>query len=270
MADLTPDAPCRWLARDWPSAGPVTARVAACSTALHNLFAAADYVSQGIVDTALTGSTDASLVQLYLASFLRLGALSRDGCFPYDARHAGFAAGEGAAVFILANEKTIEGEDLDPLARIVAWRTSADSWHTTSLRSDGRQVTLLVERLLADAGLQPSDIDLVSTHGTGTAQGDSAEAEALRSIFADRTPPVFSVKGAVGHLMGASGGIEVAACIECLSHGIVPATAGFETLAHDCQRISVHRRSLRRPVRRILKWTLGFGGHLSACILERP
>ena len=271
LLDLLPDAPARLLASRFGLTGPRQGRTGACATGLLNVLQAAEWIALGKCDAALAGSTEATLTPLYLSSFLNLGAMHREGCHPWDRRHAGFVAGEGAAVFLMASEQAAERAGLEPIAALTGWALRGEAHHQTATQRGGTQVEGLLRAVLADAGRTPGDMDLLATHGTGTRQNDEAEARGLKRLYKGvPLPPISGVKGAIGHLMGAAGAVELAACLVAMQTGILPATAGFEEPAPECSNLHVLRESQRAPVRRVLKWNLGFGGHLAGCVLERP
>ena len=271
LLDLLPDAPARLLARLYDLRGPRQGRTGACATGLLNVLQAADWIALGKGEAALAGSTEATLTPLYLSSFLNLGAMNRKGCHPWDRRHAGFVAGEGAAVFLLASERAAERAGIEPLAMISGWALRGEAYHQTATQRDGAQVEGLLRAVLADAGRSPAGVDLLAAHGTGTGQNDEAEARGLHRLYKDGTaPPVFGVKGAIGHLMGAAGAVELAACLAAMHEGLLPATAGFEHAAPECTNLHVLRETRNAGVRSVLKWNLGFGGHLAGCLLEAP
>lgn len=268
--DLLPDAPARHLARSLNATGPIQALVGACATGLHNILRAAEWIADGRAEIAVAGSTEATLTPMYLSSFAKLGALSRTGCHPFDHRQCGFLAGEGAGLVVLASEPALHRANLQPIARISSWANLAEAFHQTGTKSDGRHVLRLLEMTLARARRAPEEVDLLHAHGTGTRQNDRAEAAALRQLYQKgRMPAVFSAKGAIGHLMGAAGSVEFIQCLECLTRGMLPGTAGFERAAAGCGEINVLTDTQSAPVRRVLKWNLGFGGQMAACLIER-
>lgn len=270
LLDLLPDAPARAVARWVGAEGPRQALVGACATAMQNVIRACEWIVDGAADMAVAGSTEATLTPIYLQSFLKLGALSPKGCFPFDERRCGFVAGEGAGLFVLASEEAAARAGLEPLAWITSFATAAEAWHQTAIRTDGRQVEGLVKILLRKAELAPEEIGLIGLHGTGTALNDAAEAAALRLIYANsKMPPVFSTKGAIGHLMGGTGGVELAAVVECLRAQIAPATVGYASPAEDCRGLEILTAAQPQTMSRALKWNMGFGGHLAGCVVER-
>lgn len=267
LMELLPDAPARWIAEQTRVSGPVAGYVSACATGLHNIIRGADWIREGYADAVIAGSSEATLTPLYLASFLNLGAMTRDACRPYDPNRSGFVPGEGAALFLLTRRDIADRARLPVVVRIDATASLAEAHHPTAVNVDGHQVERLIRRTLGD--IPAHRIDAISTHGTGTRQNDEAEAAGIRRVFGDTQPPVFSTKGAIGHLMGATGSVELAACLWALHHQTVPATVGHQTLAPECHGLRVLTAPTPSRIDTILKWNLGFGGHLAAAIISR-
>jgi len=260
-----PDALARWIACDFDARGPVEARVAACATGAHNLIAAADALRGGTVDFAIAGCSEATLHPLYLASFAALGLLTPDACRPYDARRNGFAVGEGAALFAMCRRELATALGLPVLARVTGWATGSDAYATTAMNPDGKLLAHVARKALAMARIDVDSRDYIQAHGTATASNDTAELAFARELCGGRVPLV-SLKGALGHLMGAASGVELAACIASLHDGFIPGTAGFEEPADASVRIQ--REPESRAVHRILKIASGFGGQVAAVVLQ--
>jgi len=269
--DFPADLPARVLARRFDLRGPSQGLVSACATGLHNITRAAEWIADGRADFAIAGSSEAALTPLYLASFRNLGAMSAKGCFPFDARHDGFVAGEGAALFVLATEDACLRAGIEPLAELRGWASASEAHHWTSTKPDGKHVASLARRAMRDAGVVAGDIDLVSLHGTGTPLNDEAESRALADLFAGcPMPPAFGVKGAIGHLMGAAGSVELACSVIALRGQFAPGTPGMETAAPNCGSAHLLESAERHRIECVLKWNMGFGGHLAGCVIARP
>lgn len=259
-----PDALARHIARELGARGPVQARVAACATGAHNLIAAAGWIRSGIVDAAVAGCSEATLHPLYAASFAGLGLLTPGACRPFDARRDGFAIGEGAALFLLASRPAAERLRLEPLAWLPGWATGSDAYAMTGMNPDGAAHARLASRALHMSGMAMRGVDYVQAHGTATSANDTAEL-----AFARRAgvPRLVSIKGAVGHLMGAAAGVEAAACAASITHDLIPGTAGFEIPADP--GVPVQSTSQARPVRAVLQVAAGFGGQMAAIVFTR-
>lgn len=247
--------------------GPNEAFVGACATGLANITRACEYILDDQADIAIAGSTEATLHPLYLSSFQNLGALSPNGCFPYDARHDGFIAAEGAALFVIARRSLAQRAGQPPIARLAGWAGGSDAFHPVGIDPSGATIAATIRRALRQADCSPDDIDWTSGHGTGTIANDTAEANALRAVFAGTTPRVHSFKGAVGHTMGAAGSVELAAMLAAMESGILPPTVGFAEHAPECAGLDVRAQAEERQTHRALKLSFGFGGHILAAVV---
>lgn len=259
--------PAVCLARWCGAAGPNQAFVGACATGLANITRACEYLLDGQADIAIAGSTEATLHPLYLSSFQNLGALSPTGSFPYDTRHSGFVAAEGAALFVIARRDLAARAGLAPIARLTSWAGGSDAYHPVGIEASGATIAATIGRALRRADLSAAEIDWVSGHGTGTLANDTAEAAALRGVFAGSSPRVHSFKGAVGHTMGAAGSVELAGMLAAMEAGVVPPTAGFKELAPECDGLAVSTIAEPHATRHALKLSFGFGGHILATVL---
>ena len=268
LPDLLPGAPANWLARAIGACGPRQSLVGACATGLMNVIRAGEWVAEGHADIALAAAAEASLTPVYLQSFLGLGAMNRVGCFPYDTREAGLVAGEGAAVLLLVSEEVVERGCIDPLGEWLGGLSLAEAYHPTAINTDGQQIIRMVRTLLKQTGISLAEIDVICTHGTGTVGNDRAEAAALLQLYPEKMPHIFATKGAIGHLMGATGIVELAACLT-IRHNLLP-TVGFHTPAPGAERLNLRRTAgTAEGINEvILKWSLGFGGHLAAGLLR--
>lgn len=262
--------PALAIARAWDCRGPSQAFVGACATGLTNISRAAEHIEADACDAAIGGSTEATLHPVYLASFRNLGALAITGSYPFDGRHEGFVAAEGAALFLFARRDIAAAAGLRPIARIAGFAAGSDAFHPVGIEATGASIERVGRRAMARAGWNPEDVDWVCAHGTATAGNDRAESAALNRIFAQscKCPPVVSIKGALGHTMGAAGSVELAACVAALQGQFIPATAGFRSLSPDCSPLEIPREPIGRPWNRVLKLSFGFGGHLVAMAME--
>jgi 3-oxoacyl-[acyl-carrier-protein] synthase II len=236
----------------------------------------AELIRSGACQTALAGGTDASLHPGLLASYRRLGVLAQPGddptgcCRPFDRTRTGFAVGEGAGVIVLEEWEHALSRGAQPLAEWVDGRLGGDPSGLTLVDASGGALAGLVRRLLAAAELPPEQISCVCVHGTGTELNDSAESAALRQILGSHASgiPVFGVKGALGHLMGAAGAVETAVSILAVRDQTFPGTANFRR-ADSGQGIHVQPETRNDvTISSLLKLSLGFGGQLAAGIIR--
>ncbi len=274
---VPPSIPAAALSRHFNLRGPCLAPIAACATGLVAILRGARLVREGICDAVLAGSSDASLTWPVVASFRRLGVLAdrsrppAEACRPFDQHRSGFVVGEGAGCLLLerwehalARGAPLHAEWIDGLER-------GDPTGITLLPEDPVCLVRLLEDLFNRTGSTPAEIDAVSLHGTGTVMNDRYEAQALRSVVGDRGESLrgFSVKGGIGHLLGAAGSVETVFSVLALRDQVLPPTINCERPAEDCPFPVTGTAAQSRPVESLLKLSLGFGGHLSAGILTR-
>ncbi|MFV0442190.1 MAG: beta-ketoacyl-[acyl-carrier-protein] synthase family protein [Planctomycetaceae bacterium] len=276
-SSVPPSAAAASLSAKWGWQGPSLAPVAACATGLVSLIRASALIRDGRCDVVVAGSSDASLQPALLASFRRLGVLASvktdpgTACRPFDARRRGFVAGEGAAALVLERWDHAVARRVPILAEWVDGLQRADPHGLTLLPADPKDLVKLLVDLLRRTDMQPSDIDAVSLHGTGTRMNDAYEAAALRALCGRHADHLrcFALKGGIGHLLGAAGSVESLAAVCALRDQVLPPTVNCDWPAADCQIPVTGPVAENTPVRTILKLSLGFGGHLAAGLLRR-
>jgi 3-oxoacyl-[acyl-carrier-protein] synthase II len=247
--------------------GPGFSVASACATGSHAIGEAARMIQRGEADAVLAGGSEAALVGLSLAAFRRMGALSREGLSrPFDINRDGFVMGEGAAVLTLEREEHARARGAQILARIVGYAASNDAFHMTQPEETGRGAEQAMRAALADAGAQPTDVGYVNAHGTGTPYNDRIETAAIRRVVGDGGAPVSSVKGNIGHTLGAAGALEAIACIEALRRGALPPTLGLREIDPECAADHVVAAPREAPdLQLALSNSFGFGGQ-NACL----
>jgi 3-oxoacyl-[acyl-carrier-protein] synthase II len=266
----------RHLAAEFECQAGILSPVAACATGLASLIRAAELIRCGDCSVVLAGSSDAALHPGLLASYRRLGVLARPGtqpeqcCRPFDRQRQGFAVGEGAAALVLEDREHAQRRGAPLLAEWIDGGLASDPSGLTLIDPAGTALAECVRRLLRRNDLSPESIAAVSLHGTATRLNDQAENAALRTALAltQRRLPGFGLKGGIGHLMGAAGAVEIAAAILALQQGVLPPTVSHQQAEEDCA-LEFSSTPRPGPWDRMLKVSLGFGGHVAAAVLER-
>jgi 3-oxoacyl-[acyl-carrier-protein] synthase-1 len=242
--------------------GPNYVVSSACSSSGKVAASARRLIRGGVVDAVLVGGSD-SLTRMTLQGFHSLGILSSSACRPFGAGRDGINIGEGAA-FVL-----IEREADDAKVHLLGVGESSDAYRMSSPEPTGRGAKEAMERALAQAGLNPDDVDHINAHGTATKLNDAAEALAIEAVFGDRVP-VSSTKGYTGHQLGAAGGTEMVFAIHACLTGRLPATLGCDPLDPEI-RINVQREAGEAKVRRVLSNSFAFGGsNVAVLVGEAP
>ncbi len=256
--------------------GEVALHASACAGGTLAVAHGAARIERGDAQVVLCGAADSMVEPFGLGGITRLGAPSPrnapDACRPFDRRRDGTVMGEGAAMFVLESEAHAAARGTPVLARVLGWGSTQDGWRLTAPRPDGEPARRAMEQALRRSGLEPRQVGYVNAHGTGTPLNDAAEARAIRSALGawGSQVPVSSIKGAVGHLMAASGAIELAACLLALGRGVLPGTAHYREPDPECG-LSVLTAPLRlaQPATAVLSNSFGFGGQNATVVLGR-
>ncbi|NGM47209.1 beta-ketoacyl-[acyl-carrier-protein] synthase family protein [Rhodobacter sp. SGA-6-6] len=229
----------------------------ACASASHALGLAFREVREGRVPMMLAGGSEAMLLFGGVKAWEGLRVLSPDACRPFDVQRNGMVMGEGAAVFVLEDADHAAARGAAPLAEIAGFGMTADAGDIVAPSAEGAAAAM--RAALADAGMAAAEVGYVNAHGTGTLANDRAEAAALRQVLGDGVA-VSSTKGAHGHAIGATGALELLACIAALRDGTIPPTAGCLTPDPDCGLDIVTGAARRAEVAAALSNSFAFGG----------
>jgi 3-oxoacyl-(acyl-carrier-protein) synthase len=247
--------------------GPAFSVASACASGADGIGQAMWLLRNGVVDVALAGATEASLTRLALGSFDRLGALSRRGASetpsPFAKGRDGLVMGEGAAIIVLETLDHARQRGAEILAELKGYAATSDAFHVTAPAENGSGGSKAIRGALADAEMTPGDIDYVNAHGTGTQLNDLAETQALKAALGARAReiPISSTKSMTGHLMGATGAVEVILCVQAIRTGIVPPTIHLVEPDPECDLDYVPNEARQHRVRAVLSNAFGFGGH---------
>ena len=262
-------APAVRLARTLGCRGPVVTPQLACASGTHAIALAAGWVRQGRADVVLAGGTD-FLCRFVVAGFNCLRATA-ERARPFDVTRRGLVLGEGAAIVVVEEAGHAARRGARLLARLAGVGCAADATHMTAPDREGGGATRALLAALDDAGLTPAAVDFVSAHGTGTPYNDAMEAVALARVFGAGRVPVNSIKGAIGHTLGAAGALEAVLCVETLARGVIPPTAALETVDPVCAVLDlVHGAPRRHAVGAAVSTSSGFAGTNAALVFTHP
>ncbi len=238
--------------------GPCWVISTACSSSAKVFGSAARLIEAGLIDAALVGGVD-SLCLTTLYGFNALELLSPDICRPWDAGRRGLSIGEAAAFALLQRDCAT------PQGWLLGVGESNDGHHMSTPHPQGLGAILAMRAALDNAGLAPEAIDYINLHGTATPSNDSAEDQAVATVFGHATP-ASSTKGATGHTLGAAGGVEAAISLMALGHGFVPGGVNLQQ-ADPRLRVQYVARSRGAPLRAVLSNSFGFGGSNASLVL---
>lgn len=223
----------------------------------------------------ITGGSDSMISHVSYTGFYMLRAMSLDNnpttaCRPFDRRRSGTVLGEGAALMLLEDSSKTKKKDI--LAEIVGYGCSMDAYALTDPDPSGKQLAKAIASALKDAGLQPSEIDAIHLHGTGTIKNALAEYQALLQIFGSRASeiPVYSMKGQIGHLIGSCTAVEILAVLHSIEKQEILPTVNFEITDPNAPLYVVKNKPLPLSIKYLLKVNASFGGHNTALIFKKP
>jgi len=267
LAGALYDSPARNLARGLGARGPVLTVSTACASGATALGVGAELVREGVADLVVAGGYDV-LCRFVMKGFDVLRALTRDAIRPFDRRRSGTLLGEGAGLVLLAREQ--DAADGPRLGRLLGHASGSDGSHIAAPDPNGRGLEYSVRAALAEAGVAPSAIDFVSAHGTATPLNDRVETNVLKRVLGRRAHeiPVNSIKGYMGHTMGAAATLEAIMCLLAARHGVIPPTVGFEEPDPECDLDYVPRTPRPARPRIMLSTSAGFGGCNASLVLE--
>ena len=273
-----PNMPLYHVARLLGLRGPSYNCLTACAASCQAAGEATEALRLGEADVMVVGGSHSMIHPLGVTGFNRLTALSERNeeparaSRPFDRDRGGFVLGEGAGVLVLETLDHAVGRGAAILAEVAGYGSTADAYRITDQHPDGEGAVLAMRRALDDAGLTPADVDYVNAHGTGTEVNDSTETRAIRAVLGDRAGrvPVSSIKSMMGHLIAASGAVELIACVLAIRDRALPPTINLESPDPACDLDYVPneaRRVDRLDV--ILTNNFGFGGQNDTLAVRR-
>ena len=244
-------------------AGPAVVVSSACSSSAKVFGSARRMMAAGLIDAALVGGVD-SLCLTTLYGFHSLQLVSPHPCRPFDPGRDGISIGEAAAFALVERAP----DSLDPNAvMFLGIGESSDAYHMSSPHPEGKGAQAAMLQALSAAGLQPTDIDYINVHGTGTPSNDNAEARAVATVLGGEVP-CSSTKGATGHTLGAAGALEAVICALALQHGVMPAGLNSTTIDPSLG-VNYLLANRWQKVSRVMSNSFGFGGSNCSLILGR-
>ena len=257
--------------------GPNFAVVTACASAANSVGEAYRSILREETDVVITGGSEAALTPIGLASFCALKGLSTRNdapaiaSRPWDKDRDGFLLAEGAGVVVIEELEHAKARGAKIYAELIGYASSADGYHITAPDPVGKGASMAMRLALKSAELAPEDVHYINAHGTSTQLGDIAEARAIKQVFGDWATSglmVSSTKSSTGHLLGASGGVELIACALAITEQIIPATFNLDNPGEECDLDFVPKTPRQKKVDVVLSNSFGFGGH-NACLLLR-
>jgi 3-oxoacyl-[acyl-carrier-protein] synthase II len=257
--------------------GPNTTVTTACAASTHTLGDATRMIQHGDADVMLAGGSEASLCEVGISAFNAIRALStrndapEKASRPFDRDRDGFVPGEGAGILVLESAQHAANRGARIYGEVLGYALTCDAFHQVAPDETGEAPARAVTLALADAGIEPKDVDYVNAHGTSTQLNDAGETKALKIALGDHAYKVAisSTKSMIGHLLGAAGAVEAIATLLTINRGIIHPTINYENPDPACDLDYVPNQARRKDVRIAISNGFGFGGHNAVVVLKK-
>jgi 3-oxoacyl-[acyl-carrier-protein] synthase II len=257
--------------------GPNMAPVSACASGADGVGIAYEMIMRGHATAMVCGGSEATVTPVGIASFDRMGAMTRENdnptkaCRPFSADRSGLVMGEGAGVLVLERLDSALARGAEPLAELIGYGCTCDAFHISAPLEDGAGAAKAMAMALKHAGLRPEEVDFISAHGTATDLNDPMETRAIKTVLGEHAykVPISGTKSMTGHMMGATGALEALLCVQAVRTGKVPPTLNLTTPDPQCDLDYVPNVARDVPVRVAMTNAFGFGGHNSVLIIQR-
>lgn len=255
--------------------GPCLPVVTACATSTHAIGEAYRAIKHGYADAIIAGGTEAAVIPLGIAGFANAKALSRSedpkyASLPFNKNRGGFVMAEGAAMLVLEEYEHAVARGAEIIAEVCGYGNTCDAHHVTAPRPDGTTQAAAIRQALDEAGYTSDDVLYINAHGTGTALNDVSETLAYKMALGEDAykAHISSIKGSVGHMLGAAGAAEAVASVLALKNGIVPPTLNLDEPDPECDLDYTPNAAVKADLTIAISDSLGFGGH-NGCVAFR-
>ncbi|WP_165250701.1 beta-ketoacyl-ACP synthase II [Paludisphaera soli] len=261
----------------WGLRGPISAIATACASASNAMGDSLKLIQCGDADVIITGGSEAAITHMGLGGFAAMRALStrnddpQRASRPFDRDRDGFVLAEGAGILIFEAEEVARARGARIYAEVLGYGTAGDGYHITAPDEQGRGAARAMKRCLADARVPADAVDYINAHGTSTPLGDLAETVAMKSVFGPHASrlQISSTKSQLGHLLGASGGVELIASTLAIHRGVLPPTINLDEPGEGCDLDYIPNVAREARVDHVMSNSFGFGGHNASLLVGR-
>lgn len=266
-----------WVAISFGVKGPNSAVATACASGGHAIGDAFKIIQRGDAQVMVAGGTESCICQTGVGAFCAMKALStrnnepERASRPFDKNRDGFVIAEGAGVVLMESLEHARKRNASIYAELVGYGMSGDAYHMTAPDPEGAGAARAMNEALRQAQIKPEEVSYINAHGTSTPLNDKVETLAIKKVFGEyaKKIPVSSIKSMTGHLLGAAGAVEFAACCLTIKHNIVPPTINYETPDPHCDLDYVPNKAREVKVDVAMSNSLGFGGHNASLVVRR-
>lgn len=274
---LMPNGAAGMIAIDHQIKGPCFSVASACASGSDGIGTAFLMLKAGMIEAALAGAAEMTICSVGVAAFDRVGAMSRRNDDysmtpqPFDRNRDGLVMGEGAAVLVLETESHAKARGAHILAELAGYGATADAFHVTAPHEQGAGGSAAMRMALDSAKSSVDELGYINAHGTGTPLNDQSETRAIKAAFGERAYaiPVSSTKSMTGHMMGATGALEVIFCVQAIREGILPPTIHYETPDPECDLDYIPNKAREKKINLAISNAFGFGGHNAVLAIRK-
>jgi beta-ketoacyl-acyl-carrier-protein synthase II len=254
--------------------GPNMSVASACASGSDGIGQAWLMLKSGMIDAAITGASETSLIEIGIAAFDRTSAMThRTEAVPqpFDRERDGLVMGEGAAILVIETEEHARARGATIVAELAGYAATADAYHITAPSDSGAPGAQAMRLAVASAGANLDEVGYINAHGTGTVLNDAGETRAIKRAFGERAHaiPVSSTKSMTGHIMGMTGALEAIFCVEAIRTGLLPPTINYRTPDPECNLDYVPNTARQARIDLAISNAFGFGGHNSVLAIRR-
>ncbi|SJZ87530.1 beta-ketoacyl-ACP synthase II [Fructilactobacillus lindneri] len=249
--------------------------VNACASGTNAIGNAYEYIKAGKAKVMIAGGTEAAVTKMGIAGFASLTALStatdpKDASLPFDKDRNGFVMGDGAGTLILEDYDHAKARGAKILAEVVGYGTTSDAYHLTAPDPEGKGAIAAMKQAIDEGGIKPEELDYVNAHGTATHANDVSEAGAIGKLFKDNDHlKTSSIKGMIGHSLGAAGGLEAVAVVGALENDQMPVNVGMKNKDPEIKIDLVNDQNKNDSIKTAISNSFGFGGHNAVIALRK-
>jgi 3-oxoacyl-[acyl-carrier-protein] synthase II len=274
---MLPDSPCSKVSLTYGLRGPNFAISTACATGNNSIGEATEIIRRGDSKAILAGSSEAGLVDVAIAAFNNMTAISRrndapeKASRPFDVDRDGFVIAEGGALLMLEELEHANARGAKIYAEVLGYGHTSDAYHVTAPLETGEGAARAIELALEDANLKPQELDYINAHGTSTPLNDLSETLAIKKALGETAyeVPISSTKSVTGHLMGAAGSVEAVFSIMAICNNFIPPTVNLDNQDPECDLNYTPHVGVAREVNVVMSNSFGFGGHNAVLIFGR-
>ncbi len=265
------------IAIDYGIKGPCFSVASACASGADGIGTAMMMLRTGMIDVAITGASEHTICATGVGAFDRIGAMSRRNDDysmtpqPFDKNRDGLVMGEGAAVLVIETESHARKRGANILAEMAGYGATADAFHITAPHETGAGGAAAMRMAMESARVNPDEVGYISAHGTGTPLNDASETRAIKAALgpAAYKTAISSTKSMTGHMMGATGALEILFCVQAIREGVLPPTIHYETPDPDCDLDYIPNKAREAKINVALSNAFGFGGHNAVLAVRR-